>query len=273
MQIERAIKRPALNYFGGKWNLSPWIIENMPAHRVYVEPFGGAASVLLRKPRGHVEVYNDLDEDVVGLFRVLQNPKECRELFRRIKRTPYSRREFERAFEAADDPVVRAQRTLVRSFMSYHSSQMFARRRGTFSCNKHRARGGGNAETWANYPRHLVFFCRRLSGVLIERRDALEIIKEQDNHDVLFFLDPPYLHATRSNGGARYRHEMTDARHVELLALLNGIKGNALVCGYASELYEDMLGGWKRVTRSHCAASGAGARLRTEVLWIKREAA
>jgi site-specific DNA-adenine methylase len=83
----------------------------------------------------------------------------------------------------------------------------------------------------------------------------------------------PYLHATRSNGGARYRHEMTEKQHVELLAPLNGIRGNALVCGYASELYDDMLVGWRRVTRNHRAASGAGARPRIEVLRIKREAA
>ena len=57
-------QHPPLKYFGGKWLLAPWIIEHFPSHKTYVEPYGGGASVLLRKPRAATEVYGDLD----GLF-------------------------------------------------------------------------------------------------------------------------------------------------------------------------------------------------------------
>jgi DNA adenine methylase len=125
MQINRTVNRSALRYFGGKWALAPWIIEHMPAHRVYVEPFGGAASVLLRKPRSKVEVYNEIDDEIVGIFRILQNPAQCRELFRLLRRTPYARREFEIAFQKTDDPLLRAQRAIIRAYMSFHHTALF----------------------------------------------------------------------------------------------------------------------------------------------------
>ena len=84
--------RPLLRYHGGKWLLAPWIISHFPAHRVYVEPFGGAASVLIRKERSYAEVYNDLDSEVVNLFRVLRAQPD--DLVHAIELTPFARDEF-----------------------------------------------------------------------------------------------------------------------------------------------------------------------------------
>ena len=87
--------RPVLRYMGGKWRLAPWILRHLPPHRTYVEPFGGAASVLLRKPRAYAEIYNDLDGEIVSLFRVLRDPEAAAELVRRIALTPFAREEFD----------------------------------------------------------------------------------------------------------------------------------------------------------------------------------
>lgn len=87
------IKRPALRYYGGKWKLAPWIISHFPAHKNYVEPCGGAASVLLQKPRSPLETYNDLDGNVVNFFRVLRDRPD--ELIRKIRLTPWARAEYE----------------------------------------------------------------------------------------------------------------------------------------------------------------------------------
>ena len=90
----KATTLPEKRYHGGKWRLAPWIIEHFPPHRVYVEPFGGAASVLLRKPRSYAEVYNDRWSDVVNVFRVLRDPVRAAALKRLIALTPFARDEF-----------------------------------------------------------------------------------------------------------------------------------------------------------------------------------
>jgi DNA adenine methylase len=267
LQPTRDVTRSALRYFGGKWALAPWIISHMPAHRVYVEPFGGAASVLLRKPRSRIEVYNDADEEIVGIFRILQDPIQCRELFRRLRRTPYARAEYDRAFQPSADPVERARRAIIRAYMGIHHSSLFGANI-YFSHTRHRSGGSCNAHEWASYPRHLASICKRLRGVMIECRDAQDVIRAQDTDDALFFIDPPYVHSTRYK--VCYRHEMSDAQHVALLTQLQGVRGKVMIAGYASALYDDLLTGWTRLTRTHyaCMAS-AGSRARTEVLWIK----
>jgi DNA adenine methylase len=258
-----------LRYFGGKWQIAPWIIGHMPEHRVYVEPFGGGASVLLRKPPSKVEVYNDLDEEIVGVFRVLQDAVQCRELFRRLQRTPYARREFDLAFQASADPVIRAQRAIVRSYLSFHHEALFNPKKNTFANARHRklGHGGCKGHEWMGYPRTLAAVCRRLRGVVIECRDARRVIADQDTPDALFFVDPPYVKSTRHSAG--YRHELSDDEHVALLTQLCAIQGRAMVCGYASALYDDLLTGWTRLEHRHYACAGAGAQARTEVLWIK----
>lgn len=84
--------------------LAPWIIANLPPHRIYVEPFGGAASVLMRKPRAYAEVYNDLDGDVVNVFRVLRDAEAAGRLEALLRLTPFARDEFFAAYEESVDP-------------------------------------------------------------------------------------------------------------------------------------------------------------------------
>jgi DNA adenine methylase len=91
------IKHPLVRYHGSKWRLAPWIISHFPKHIIYVEPFGGSGSVLLRKERSKIEVYNDLDGEIVNLFRVVREHGE--ELSHRIYLTPYARSEYIKSFE------------------------------------------------------------------------------------------------------------------------------------------------------------------------------
>lgn len=269
-------QRPLLRYHGGKWLLAPWIISHFPAHRVYVEPFGGAASVLLRKPPSYAEVYNDLDAEVVGLFRVLQDEAKAYELLRRLRMTPFARREFLDAYVSTDCPVESARRLIIRSFMGFGSDGHNGARPTGFRANSNRS-GTVPARDWVNYPDALGLIVERFKGVIVEHRDAKMVMAQHDGPDALHYVDPPYLAETRSQkryrDGSRYHvyaHELTDEDHVELLAFLRTLRGMVILSGYPHAIYDDALKGWLRVER---IALADGARPRTECLWINPAAA
>lgn len=267
--------RPVLRWHGGKWRLAPWIVQHFPPHRLYTEAFGGAASVLLRKPRSYAEVYNDLDDDVVGLFQVLRSER-APELLAALRTTPFARVEFEQAYEISADPVEEARRLVIRSFMGFGSDGFNRGVTTGFRANAHRS-GTTPAQDWANLPDALAFTIERLRGVVIEHRDAAEVFAQHDRPDTLHYVDPPYLPETRSQKARRagggfhvYRHEMSDADHARLLEVLLGLKGMVVLSGYPAPSYDTALSGWARVER---AAHADGARARTEVLWINPRAA
>ena len=258
--------RPALRWHGGKWLLAPWIISHFPAHRVYVEPFGGAASVLLRKTRSYAEIYNDLDDEVVNLFRVLRGEYAYR-LIDAVRRTPFSRKEFEAAYDWCEGPVERARRLIVRSFMGFGSNG-HAQRTG-FRANSNRS-GTTPAHDWVNYPDALALIIERLCGVIVEHRDAKQVMAQHDGPETLHYVDPPYLAMTRSDMRADYAHEMSDDDHAALLDQLVGLQGMVVLSGYPSALYDEKLANWRRIER---AALADGAKKRTEILWINPPAA
>lgn len=262
-----APSRPALRWHGGKWILAPWIISHFPPHRVYVEPFGGAASVLLRKPKSYAEIYNDLDDDVVSMFQVMRSPRSD-ELVRNVIHTPFARTEFNLSYKETDDPVERARRLIIRSFMGFGSDGHNGARPTGFRANSHRS-GTTPAHDWANYPGHLEAIIRRFEGVCIENRPAIEVMLQQDSEQTLHYVDPPYMHSTRSKAHnstrKNYRHEMTDAEHGDLLDALKALSGMVVLSGYPHPDYDAALSGWTRVER---AALADGARARIEVLWM-----
>lgn len=264
--------RPALRYHGGKWKLAQWIISRFPPHRIYVEPFGGAASVLLRKPRSYAEVYNDLDGAIVSFFRVLQDPAMSLRLEQLLIDTPFARDEFVLAYEASDDPVEAARRLLIRSFMGFGSDGHNDARMTGFRANSNRS-GTTPARDWRNYPAQVARLHERLRGVVIENRPAIEIMRQHDGPQTLFYVDPPYVFDSRAmarNGECKaYKFEMTDDDHRELAEALRSLEGPVILSGYASDLYSELFGDWAQEARQ---AHADGARERTEVLWFNEAA-
>jgi DNA adenine methylase len=264
-------RSPAIRYHGGKFRLAPWILSFFPPHRCYVEPFGGAASVLLHKERSYAEVYNDLDGDMVNFFSVLRNPAQRDRLIELCVLTPFARAEFELAYEDTDDPVERARRVAIRAAMGFGSAGATKNNTG-FRVDTRRSYGTAQ-HIWAKYPEHLAVVGSRMAAVLIENRPAKEIMLQHDDADTLHYCDPPYVLSTRdpraSSINARYyRHEMSDEQHVEFLTYARKCVGMVIVSGYDNAIYADLLKDWEKHETSARISAGRGAGLRVESLWM-----
>jgi DNA adenine methylase len=262
------LTRPILRYHGGKWRLAPWIISHFPPHRIYTEAYGGAASVLLRKKRSYAEIYNDLDGEIVNLFRVLRDPMQARELIRLLRLTPYARSEFEMSYLADGDPIEQARRTIIRSFMGFGSTLTGKWSTGFRSGSKRS--GTTPAHDWRNYPEALEMAIKRLQGVVIETPPtvAIDVVRTHDTPETLHYVDPPYPTSTRQGrwAGNAYRHETSDDDHRGMAQILQSLQGMVIISGYPSDLYDiELFPDWQRVEKD-ARADSAGKR--TEVLWL-----
>lgn len=270
------VNRPVLRYHGGKFRLAPWIMSFFPKHSIYVEPYGGAASVLLLKDRAGAECYNDLDGNVVNLFRVLRDVDRAAELKRRVELTPFAREEFDWSYEVPTDEIDAAHKMIVRSFMGHGSDSATRSCRTGFRSKITDGRVLPSMEfsTWSDA---IPAFTQRLRSVVIENRDALEVIARMDTDNTLIYVDPPYCHSSRtsligrSNKTHGYRFEMTDDDHRKMAAVLRQVRGMVVLSGYPTDLYDDDL--FKDWTRYERRAVADGGRSRTEVVWINQACA
>jgi len=280
-------KLPGLvQWFGGKGNLCRTIAKYLPHGRVYCEPYGGAASMLFWiKPRP-VEVYNDLDDRLINLCRVLQNAEKSEALISRLELTLYSRAEFAKALDIMHgkigDDVNRAWAFFV--VQNQGVSMDVCKTPGDWSRAFVESRGmARNVARWIRRVSLLPSIIERFKRVQVDNRDALEVIRYWDSPDTVFYLDPPYVASTRKSG--EYVHECDDDHHEELVDLLLTIKGKAMISGYSNELYNRLDQRYERreiKTACHAAVCGRESGLqgtgsamakvpRTEVIWYTSE--
>jgi len=264
------VKHPLLRYHGSKWRLAPWIISHFPRHRIYLEPFAGCGSVLMRKERSDVEVYNDLDGEIVNLFRVVR--EHGKELSRMVFLTPYSRDEFITSFKPSNDPLEQARRTIVRSFQGFGSGYATVTKGSKCARPEYgfrigwRCRGNKPHTNWCDVSDTVMEVMERLRTVIIENTSYQNIIWKNNTDDTLIYADPPYLSSERDHG-KDYRYEFSIDDHIKLARILNSVDGSVIISGYRSELYNDLYHNWKSVER---VAQTVGNTKRIEVIWIKR---
>ncbi|MDZ4689322.1 MAG: DNA adenine methylase [Planctomycetaceae bacterium] len=266
--------RPPLKWYGGKRYLADWIVGHFPEHRIYLEPFGGGASVLLNKQPVEVETYNDIDLRLTRFFRVLRDQGD--EFIRRASLTPYSQVEFETARDSRDSegyPIGSGEvdRALL-DFIRWRQS--FAGKGQSWSYTTTRARGGmaGDVNAWWTAIEALPQVIDRIRRVQFICQSAFDAIPRFDHEEGLIYCDPPYLHGTRAQGSTNVYHaEMTDAEHRQLAELLTSCKSAIVLSGYDSPMYHELYRKWQKVTRdiaNHAAGGGSKSR-ETECLWIK----
>lgn len=250
--------RSIINYPGAKWGLANMIVNLMPPHRSYLEPFFGSGAVLFNKTPSAIETVNDIDGDIVNFFNVI---RECpQDLAERISFTPYSRDVFNDAHEnRGEDPLDKAYRFAIRSRMG-HGFKTYEKT--GFKIDVYARERSYCVDTWNRMPKDILAAASRLKNVQIENRPALEVIRNFNHDNVLIYADPPYLLSTR--GGKQYKHEMTEQDHIDLIAALREHKGYVILSGYPSELYDRELRGWNKLTKR---AYNQNSDARTEVLW------
>jgi DNA adenine methylase len=255
---------PVLKYPGAKWKIAKWIISFMPEHEVYLEPFFGSGAVFFNKRPAKLETVNDLDGDVVNLFKVIRDRPE--ELARLVEFTPWARAEYLQSMglggelNRTGNEIEDARRFLVRCWMAFGGNTNRPTGWAHYTSGKFYS---SMPNRWKQMPQKITTITKRFKQVQIECQQAAVLIPRYYHQNVLIYADPPYPLSTRS--GKLYHCEMTDAEHLELMDILDRHPGPVLLSGFSCELYNDRLQYWKRVTTGAQANCGKATE---EVLWL-----
>ena len=265
---------PAFSWMGGKNRIRDRIVPYTVGASLYVEPFAGALNVLLARPCKGMEVVNDRDERIVNFYRVLQDDLLRDRLMQKLKYTPYARSEFARALHVLRDPasgsVDRAWAFFVAQNQGISGGGCNASNENNWGVSKER----DTASRFRWHVQELEGLAERLSGVIIENRDALQLLSTWDAPHAVFYCDPPYVPTTRkmSDHRSRYQEEMGLKDHHALIEALLRLKGQAIVSGYRNDAVHGPLeaAGWQRIdTRVALYASVQDkTQTRTECLWL-----
>lgn len=270
---ERILHAP-FGYPGGKTRSVKNILPHLPYKKVYVEPFGGSAAILLARKPSRLEVYNDRYAGVVAFYRCLRDPVLFGRLTEWLELTVHSKEEFywcKDTWKDVNDPVERAGRWY---YMSMYSFSSIGRNWGRTTSVKSGIAG--------KIRRKLELFPEiheRFKSVQVENQDWEQCIKDYQSKDAVIYCDPPYLDVYRGT----YENEMSPERHKEFLDAVHSSPAYVAVSGYSNPLYEsykwDARYEWDAYVSVQGNAPAEGnnksdmvdlTRRATEVLWIKK---
>lgn len=245
---KRKLKGP-VSYYGGKYYLANKLIKYIPEHNTYVEVFGGGAQLLFAKEPYGVEVYNDIDGNIVSLFRVLQKEETFKKFYQRVYFTPYSREVYYECLEKLK--MQNFENEIDKAYCVYVSLRQGINGNigsgWSYSISIIRKNMSSTIFTWLSAIDRLPEIVERFKRVQIENKDFRDIIPRYDTEKTFFYLDPPYIKETRNRKKA-YLHEMSDKDHEDLVKLILQCKGKVMLSGYPHKIYEKLeKNGWKKI--------------------------
>jgi DNA adenine methylase len=249
-------------YPGSKTTYASWIIDHFPEHHLYVEPFGGAASVLVAKPRSDIEVYNDINGDCVDFFKAVRDKPD--ELARWVEYTPYSRELFDNYVESypdwPDNIIERAGRFLFVQSACFGSKGVTVDS-PTFNIVKgDSVRSDDNSVKWDTKGSHINKISKRFKRTNIEQLDYAELVKKYDHADALFYFDPPYIDV----GDSYYQTESGGFDHDRFVNTLHEIDAKWVVS--YDENIPPSLSEYHTVSRTKVATMSAQTPEKVETL-------
>lgn len=236
------------------WRITDLVIYDTP-HELF-----------FKKPPSRIETINDLDGEIINLFRCIREQPE--ELMRAVACTPYSRGEYEQAWDhfkaggqVRPDGIEAARLTLVRYWQAHGSTVVY---KGGWKNDRAGREYAYDVRYWRQLPERIAAVVERLKDAQIEQAPAVDVIRRFRHPDVLIYADPPYMLHTRK--GKQYIVEMAEeAQHIELLDALKEHPGPVILSGYDNDLYNEHLQGWKKL---HRRAQAEGGAARTETVWL-----
>lgn len=260
----------AIKRVGGKSKLANWIVSHLPAHKVYVEPFGGSLAVGLALPDADTEyrkVFNDLDKNVWNLFRVLRDEHDS--LIRKVALTPYSQHEFCRAYEIINGTDRVYQEDAVewaRLYLILNRQSMFGKEKKTWSI----ARKGENiARTWARLSERLEVVASRLRGCFVACEHYEALMRRWDSPETTHYCDPPYEGVEKDYYAV---NKKSGFDHRAFAGFASTLKGNVVVSYYKSDFITALYPGFevfeKEVTKH--MQIGTSKEKAFEILLVKK---
>jgi DNA adenine methylase len=257
-----------IRYYGGKGTMFNSIIEHFPNKEdfdIYIEPFGGSYSLGLKKEPTKVEIYNDLEQNVYSLYKVLSDEALFKEFKEKCDLVLYSddiRKEFKSKLREDIGIVDRA-------FYFFYVNRTSHNGIGGFSMNSSIRRGMSKAVSdFLSCIDRLPELHDRLSKVIISNTDGTSLIKKYSKDPRAFiYCDPPYEQSTRT--GARYKVDMNRESHIEFLDSVIESKSKILISGYDCELYNKLVeNGFTMIQFEVKTIDGNfNPKTKTETLW------
>jgi DNA adenine methylase len=196
--------KPILSWSGGKSRLLKHLLPLIPPHICYCEPFAGGLAVLLAKDRSHVEVVNDLNGDLVHLYRNVQYHLPA--LLQEIEWILNSRRNLHDFMaQPGLTEIQRAARWLVRNRISFGGKMT------SFGVSR---KGGGGSVSRKGVEEALRAFNSRMDRVAVENLSYERCMKLYDAKETFFFIDPPYLNSDPGTYEGWNEEQVTQLREV-----------------------------------------------------------